>query len=59
MTVTNIWTGRTIAVKVNDPTLNLKDYFTGDKHLALYTQAICCNTIGSHIEASATEKAML
>lgn len=37
MTLTNIWTGRTIPVKVNDPTLSLKDYFTGDKHMALFT----------------------
>ena len=59
MTVTNIWTGRTIPVKVNDPSLSLKDYFTGDKHMALYTEAVCLNCIGTVEESGATEQAML
>lgn len=59
MTVTNIWAGRQLQVKVNDPTYTWKDYFNNDKHIKLLTQAICCNTSGSIDEASATEKAML
>jgi magnesium-transporting ATPase (P-type) len=35
MTVTNIWAGRQLQVKVNDPTYNWKDYFNNDKHINL------------------------
>lgn len=59
MTVTNIWAGRELAVKVNDDTYSFRDYFNNDKHINLFTQAITCNTIGSIEEASATELAML
>lgn len=59
MTVTNIWAGRELAVKVNDETYNFRDYFNNDKHVNLITQAMTCNTIGSLEEASATEQAML
>ena len=59
MTVTNIWAGRQLQVKVNDPTYTWKDYFNNDKHIKLLTQAICCNTSGNLDEASATEKAMM
>jgi hypothetical protein len=55
MTVTNIWAGRSIGVKVNDDSYNFKDYFTSDKHIALFTEAICLNTIGTVKESSATE----
>lgn len=47
MTVTNIWAGRELAVKVNDDTYSFKDYFNNDKHVNLFTQAITCNTIGT------------
>jgi len=59
MTVTNIWAGRQLQVKVNDSTYNWKDYFNNDKHIHLLTQGICCNTSGNINEASATEQAML
>jgi Ca2+ transporting ATPase len=59
MTVTNIWAGRQLQVKVNDATYNWKDYFNNDKHIKLLTQGICCNTSGNLEEASATEVAML
>jgi Ca2+ transporting ATPase len=59
MTVTNIWAGRQLQVKVNDPQYNWRDYFNNDKHIHLLTQAICCNTSGNLQEASATEQAML
>ena len=59
MTVTNIWAGRELAVKVNDEKYSLKDYFNNDKHTNLFKQAICCNTSGSIKEAGATEQAML
>lgn len=59
MTVTNIWAGRELSVKVNDPSYNWNDYFNNDKHKHLITQAICCNTSGNLEEASATEQAML
>jgi len=59
MTVTNIWAGRDLNVKVNDPTYNWSDYLSNSKHIQLLTQAICCNTSGSAEEASATEQAML
>jgi len=59
MTVTNIWAGRELAVKVNDPSYRFADYFTNDKHISLFTQANTCNTVGTPKEASATEMAML
>lgn len=59
MTVTNIWAGRELAVKVNDKTYSFRDYFNNEKHINLFTQAITCNTIGTIAEASATEQAML
>ncbi len=31
MTVTNIWSGRDLTLKVNDPTYSWKDYFNNDK----------------------------
>jgi Ca2+ transporting ATPase len=55
MTVTDIWAGYPIKVKVNDEIYDWKDYFDNDNHINLITQAICCNTIGSIKEASATE----
>jgi Ca2+ transporting ATPase len=59
MTVTNIWAGRQLQVKVNDQQYNWRDYFNNDKHINLLQQAICCNTSGNLQEASATEQAML
>jgi Ca2+ transporting ATPase len=59
MTVTNIWAGRGLSVKVNEPNYAFKDYFNNDKHIQVFTQALACNTIGSLAEASATEVAML
>lgn len=55
MTVTNIWAGRELVVKVNDPSYSWKDYFNNQKHIDLLNQAVCCNTSGSIAEASATE----
>lgn len=37
MTVTNIWAGRVLSVKVNDPQYNWRDYFNNDKHIHLLT----------------------
>jgi P-type Ca2+ transporter type 2B len=59
MTVTNIWAGRQLQVKVNDATYNWNDYFNNPKHIHLLSQAIACNTSGTLAEASATEVAML
>jgi P-type Ca2+ transporter type 2B len=59
MTVTDIWAGRGLPVKVNDASYSFRDYFNNDKHTQLFTQALSCNTIGSIAEASATEQAML
>jgi Ca2+ transporting ATPase len=55
MTVTNVWAGRPYNVKVNDDKYNFKDFFVSDKHSALFTQALCLNTIGTVDNASATE----
>lgn len=55
MTVTNVWAGRKLQVKVNDASYSFSDYFNNDKHIQLFTQALSCNTIGSIDEASATE----
>ena len=35
MTVTNIWAGRQLQVKVNDSQYNWRDYFNNDKHINL------------------------
>jgi Ca2+ transporting ATPase len=59
MTVTHIWAGRGLSVKVNDQSYLFKDYFNNEKHITVFTEALACNTIGSLIEASATEVAML
>ena len=59
MTVTNIWAGRSIAVKVNDEKYVFNDYITNEVHQGLLKQAICLNTIGTVQESSATEQAML
>ncbi len=59
MTVTNIWAGRDLSIKVNDPTYTFGDYFNNDKHINLLTEGVCCNTSGALREASATEAAML
>ena len=32
MTVTNIWAGKELVVKVNDAQYRWEDYFTNDKH---------------------------
>lgn len=36
MTVTNIWAGRQLNVKVNDPTYSFNDYFNNKKHEELF-----------------------
>ena len=59
MTVTTIWAGRDLQVKVNDKQYSFNDYFGNEKHKSLFTQAICCNTSGSLEEATATEQAMI
>jgi len=59
MTVTTIWAGRSIPVKVNDEKYTWTDYFTSDNHFQLFVQAICLNTIGTIQESSATEMSML
>ena len=33
MTLTNIWAGQNKAIKVNDETYSLNDYFTNPKHI--------------------------
>jgi magnesium-transporting ATPase (P-type) len=37
MTVTNIWAGRELTVRVNDPRYDWKDMFNNDKHIQLVT----------------------
>ena len=37
MTVTNIWAGRELNVRVNDPKYDWKDMFNNDKHIQLVT----------------------
>jgi len=37
MTVTNIWAGRELAVKVGEESYSFKDYFNNDKHISLFT----------------------
>ena len=32
MTVTNVWAGKSLSVKVNDEKYNFKDYFVSEKH---------------------------
>ena len=59
MTVTTIWAGKSLQVKVHDPQYDFKNYFNSDKHIALFTQALCLNTIGTVEESSATEMSML
>lgn len=59
MTVTNLWAGRQVSIKVNDKTLEWKDYFSNPKHILLMSQGMACNTVGTIKEASATEAAML
>jgi len=59
MTVTNIWSGKDIALKVHDPSYKMEDYFNNTKIATLLTQACCCNTSGSIDNAVATEIAIL
>ena len=59
MTMTDIWAGERIKIPVNDEKYNLKALFKTQKQEQLFIQAICCNTIGTIEEASATEAAML
>ena len=59
MTVTDVWAGRKVQIKVNDPSYSFKDYFQSEKHITLFIQALACNTIGTVDESSATECAML
>ena len=59
MTVTTIWAGKSVPIKVNDEKYNWRDYFNSERHYQLFTQAICLNTIGTVKESSATEMAML
>lgn len=59
MTVTNVWAGRSYNVKVNEEKYNFKDFFVSDRHSALFTQALCLNTIGTVNNASATELSMI
>jgi P-type E1-E2 ATPase len=59
MTVTTIWAGRSVPVKVNDEKYSFRDYFTNDRHIQLFTQSICLNTVGTTKESSATEMSML
>ena len=42
-----------------DEVYNMDHYFTTQSHKELFTQAICCNTIGTAWEATATEAAMI
>jgi Ca2+ transporting ATPase len=37
MTVTTIWAGRSVPIKVHDEKYNFRDYFTNDKHIQLFT----------------------
>jgi len=58
MTVTNIWAGKDMQLKVNDPSYQWRDYFpTSEKHVNLIQEAVCCNTLDD--DSSATEIAML
>jgi len=59
MTVTQIWTGESKPVKVNDPEYEFNDYFANEKHIQLFKEALSCNTSGNAEQASATEQAMI
>ena|SRR3569833_1066081 len=59
MTVTTIWAGRSVPVKVTEPKYDYKHYFNSEKHFQLFVQAIATNTIGTIEESSATEMSML
>ncbi len=43
MTVTNIWAGKDIPLKVKDEAYKFSEYFNNDKHIELISQAIACN----------------
>lgn len=60
MTVINIYLDRELTFSTGEKdTFKFSDYFNTDQYAELFKQAICCNTIGTELEASATEKAML
>lgn len=59
MTVTNLFVGKDIPVKVNDQFYSWKDLINNEKHRVFLTQGICCNTIGSVDHSTATESALL
>lgn len=59
MTVTNIWAGRELSIKVHDDHYTFTDYFNNDRHITLFTQAVTCNSTGTPEESNATDKAML
>jgi Ca2+ transporting ATPase len=59
MTVTNIWAGKDIALRVNDPSYRFEEYFNNKKHPQLLSEAVCLNTTAMKEEGNATEIAML
>jgi magnesium-transporting ATPase (P-type) len=58
MTVTNIWAGKDMQLKVNDSSYQWRDYFpSSEKHINIIQEAVCCNTLDD--DSSATEIAMV
>lgn len=61
MTWTNIWAGESFAIKNagGEDSVNMGEFVQNDFTKMLIEQAISVNTTGTHIQANATEKAML
>jgi Ca2+ transporting ATPase len=59
MTISNVWMGKGHTVKVNDERYSFKDFCRSKITRQFFTEAVCCNTIGSVADANPTEKAML
>jgi len=59
MTVTCVWAGRNVDIKVTEQKYNWSDYFINERHFQLFSQALALNTIGTVQESSATEMSML
>ena len=59
MTVTTIWAGRSLPVRVNDEKYREESLLQQWQTRQLFYQSIALNTIGTIEESSATEMAML
>lgn len=55
MNITNIYVARDKQVDTSASKLNYAETFRNNQHFDLFKQAICCNTIGTKEESTATE----